>query len=127
MDESINKARDLGYVTTMFGRRRYLRDILSRNQVVRGNAERNAINAPIQGSAADIIKIAMVRIFDRMRSENYKSKMILQVHDELIFEVEASELEKLKKMVIFEMSNAVKLDVPLMVDSGTGNNWFEAQ
>ena len=126
MDESINKARDLGFVTTMFGRRRYLRDILSRNQVVRGNAERNAINAPIQGSAADIIKIAMVRIFDRMRSENYKSKMILQVHDELIFEVETSELEKLKKMVIFEMSNAVKLDVPLMVDSGTGNNWFEA-
>ena len=125
MDESINKARDLGYVTTMFGRRRYLRDIHSRNQVVRGNAERNAINAPIQGSAADIIKIAMVRIYDKMKSEKYRSKMILQVHDELIFEVETSELERLKEMVIYEMSNAVKLDVPLLVESGTGNNWFE--
>ena len=126
MDESIKKARDLGYVTTMFGRKRYLPDIHSRNQVVRGNAERNAINAPIQGSAADIIKIAMVRIYDRMKLEKYQSKMILQVHDELIFEVEISELEKLKEMVIDEMSNAVKLDVPLMVDWGTGNNWFEA-
>jgi DNA polymerase-1 len=126
MDESINKARDVGYVTTMFGRKRYLRDIHSRNQVVRGNAERNAINAPIQGSAADIIKIAMVRINDRMKSEKFLSKMILQVHDELIFEVEMSELEKLKKMVLFEMSNAVKLDIPLKVDWGTGNNWFEA-
>ena len=126
MDESINKARDVGYVTTMFGRRRYLRDIHSRNQVVRGNAERNAINAPIQGSAADIIKIAMVRINGRMKSEKLQSKMILQVHDELIFEVEMSELEKLKEMVLFEMSNAVKLDIPLKVDWGTGNNWFEA-
>jgi DNA polymerase-1 len=126
MDESINKARDVGYVTTMFGRRRYLRDIHSRNQVVRGNAERNAINAPIQGSAADIIKIAMVRINDRMKSEKLLSKMILQVHDELIFEVEMSELERLREMVLFEMSNAVKLDIPLKVDWGTGNNWFEA-
>ncbi len=126
MDESIKKAREVGYVTTMFGRRRYLRDIHSRNQVVRGNAERNAINAPIQGSAADIIKIAMVRIYDRMKSENFLSKMILQVHDELIFEVLTAELEKLKEMVLHEMSNAVKLDVPLKVDWGTGNNWFEA-
>jgi DNA polymerase-1 len=126
MDESIRKAREMGYVTTMFGRRRYLRDIHSRNQVVRGNAERNAINAPLQGSAADIIKIAMVRIFEKMKSEKYRSKMILQVHDELIFETELSELEKLKKMVVYEMSNAVKLDVPLLVDTGTGNNWFEA-
>ena len=126
MDESIKKARETGYVTTMFGRRRYLPDIHSRNQVVRGNAERNAINAPIQGSAADIIKIAMVRINDRMKSERYKSKMILQVHDELIFEVEMSELENLKEMVLFEMSNAVKLDVPLKVDWGTGKSWFEA-
>jgi DNA polymerase-1 len=126
MDESIKKARDAGYVTTMFGRKRYLNDIHSRNQVVRGNAERNAINAPIQGSAADIIKIAMVRINDRMKSEKLLSKMILQVHDELIFEVPTSELEKLKEMVLYEMSNAVKLDVPLKVDWGTGNNWFEA-
>jgi DNA polymerase-1 len=126
MDESIKKARDLGYVTTMFGRKRYLPDIHSRNQVVRGNAERNAINAPIQGSAADIIKIAMVRIYERMKSEKYQSKMILQVHDELIFEVEFSELEKLREMVIYEMSGAVMLDVPLKVDWGVGNNWFEA-
>jgi len=125
MDESIKKARDLGYVTTMFGRKRYLPDIQSRNQVVRGNAERNAINAPIQGSAADIIKIAMVRIYNRMESGKYLSKMILQVHDELIFEVEMSELERLKEMVLFEMTNAVKLDVPLVVDWGTGTNWFE--
>jgi DNA polymerase I len=126
MDESIKKARDLGYVTTMFGRKRYLPDIQSRNQVVRGNAERNAINAPIQGSAADIIKIAMIRIYERMKKEKYLSQMILQVHDELIFEVESSELEMLKEMVLFEMSNAVKLDVPLKVDCGTGKNWFEA-
>ncbi len=126
MDESIKKARELGYVTTMFGRRRHLPDIHSRNQVVRGNAERNAINAPIQGSAADIIKIAMVRIHDRMKSEKFRSRMILQVHDELIFEAEINELEKLKDMVIYEMSNAVKLDVPLKVDCGTGKSWFEA-
>jgi DNA polymerase-1 len=126
MDESIRKARDLGYVTTMFGRKRYLPDIHSRNQVVRGNAERNAINAPIQGSAADIIKIAMIRIFERMKTEEFSSKMILQVHDELIFETLNSELEKLKDLVVFEMSNAVKLDIPLKVDWGTGNNWFEA-
>lgn len=126
MDESIRKARDLGYVTTMFGRKRYLPDIHSRNQVVRGNAERNAINAPIQGSAADIIKIAMVKIDDRLKIENFNSRMILQVHDELIFEVEKAELDKLRDMVIFEMSNAASLDVPLKVDWGTGNNWFEA-
>src|SRR5664279_892385 len=126
MDESINKAREVGFVTTMFGRKRYLADIHSRNQVVRGNAERNAINAPIQGSAADIIKIAMVRIHERMKTEKYKSKMILQVHDELIFEVLSDEIEKLKEMVLFEMSNAVKLDIPLKVDCGIGNSWFEA-
>lgn len=126
MDESIRKARETGYVTTMFGRRRYLRDILSRNQVVRGNAERNAINAPIQGSAADIIKLAMIRISKRLLTEKYTSKMILQVHDELIFEVAESELEKLREMVIYEMSHAAELDVPLKVDYGTGRNWFEA-
>lgn len=126
MDESIRKARDTGYVTTMFGRRRYLRDIQSRNQVVRGNAERNAINAPIQGTAADIIKIAMVHIHERLKSEKYASKMILQVHDELIFEVEPGELDRLREMVINEMSGAAKLDVPLKVDVGTGSNWLEA-
>jgi DNA polymerase I len=126
MDESIRKAREKGYVSTMFGRKRYLPDIHSRNQVVRGNAERNAINAPIQGSAADIIKIAMVRIHNRLKAEMFLSKMILQVHDELIFEVPADELERLKDLVLYEMSDAVKLNVPLKVDSGTGNNWFEA-
>jgi DNA polymerase I len=126
MDESIKKARDAGFVTTMFGRKRYLPDIHSHNQVVRGNAERNAINAPIQGSAADIIKIAMIKIYERMISEKLLSKMILQVHDELIFEVLTSELEQLKELVLFEMSNAVTLDIPLKVDWGTGNNWFEA-
>ena len=127
MDESIRKAREKGYVTTMFGRRRYLRDIHSRNQVVRGNAERNAINAPIQGSAADIIKIAMVRIHEKLEQGKFKSKMILQVHDELIFEVPEPELERLKNLVIDEMSDAVKLDIPLKVDWGTGRNWFEAK
>jgi DNA polymerase-1 len=126
MDECIRKARETGFVTTMFGRKRYLRDILSGNQVVRGNAERNAINAPIQGSAADIIKIAMVKIQERLKTENYKSRMILQVHDELIFETETSELDKLREIVVAEMSGAVKLDVPLLVEWGTGNNWFEA-
>ena len=126
MDESIGKARETGYVTTMFGRRRYLRDIQSRNQVVRGNAERNAINAPIQGTAADIIKIAMVRIHERIKSEKFASKMILQVHDELIFEVVPGELDRLQEMVVHEMSSAARLDVPLKVDCGTGRNWLEA-
>lgn len=126
MDESIRKARETGFVTTMFGRRRYLRDIQSRNQVVRGNAERNAINAPIQGTAADIIKIAMVRIHERLKDEKYASKMILQVHDELIFEAVPGELDRLQEMVVREMSDAARLDVPLKVDYGTGSNWLEA-
>lgn len=126
MDESIRKARDLGYVTTMFGRKRYTRDIQSNNQVVRGNAERNAINAPIQGAAADIIKIAMVKIHERLKKEKLKAKMILQVHDELIFEVTPDELEKVKELVISEMSGAARLDVPLKVEWGTGTNWMEA-
>jgi DNA polymerase-1 len=126
MDESIRKARALGYVSTMFGRKRYTRDINSRNQVVRGNAERNAINAPIQGAAADIIKIAMVKIHNRLEKEDFRAKMILQVHDELIFEVIPEKLERLKDMVIAEMSGAARLDVPLKVDWGTGKNWMEA-
>jgi DNA polymerase-1 len=126
MEESIKKARETGYVTTMFGRRRYVRDIHSRNQVVRGNAERNAINAPIQGTAADIIKVAMVKIFNRIKDEKLEAKMILQVHDELIFEVTPAELGKLKIIVTEEMQNAVKLNVPLLVECSTGKNWFEA-
>jgi len=126
MDDSIKSAREKGFVTTMFGRRRYLRDINSRNQVVRGNAERNAINAPIQGAAADVIKIAMIRIHERLRKENFNSKMILQVHDELIFEAPENEVERLREMVISEMSGAAQLDVPLKVDWGLGKNWAEA-
>ena len=126
MDESIRRARESGFVTTMYGRRRYLPDIHSRNQVVRGNAERNAINAPLQGSAADIIKIAMVRIAARLEKELPEAKMILQVHDELIFEVDIASVEKLRTMAMEEMKGAADLLVPLEVDSGTGNNWLEA-
>ncbi|HOU96079.1 MAG TPA: DNA polymerase I [Bacteroidales bacterium] len=126
MEESIRKARENGFVTTMFGRRRYIRDINSRNKVVRGNAERNAINAPIQGTAADIIKIAMVNIFNRLKDDKLEAKMILQVHDELIFEVLPEELEVLKNIVVKEMSGAASLKVPLKVDIGVGNNWLEA-
>ena len=126
MDECISEARENGYAETMLGRRRYLRDILSRNAVVRGFAERNAINAPIQGSAADIIKIAMVRIQNILESSGKKSKMILQVHDELVFDVYRPELEELQQMVIREMENACDLSVPLVVDYGTGKNWLEA-
>jgi len=126
MDDSIRRAREQGYVTTMFGRRRYVPDIQSRNQVVRGNAERNAINAPLQGSAADIIKIAMVKIAGRLGKELPEAKMILQVHDELIFEVEVSSVEKLRKIVTEEMRGASSLSVPLEVGTGTGNNWLEA-
>lgn len=126
MDECISKARDNGYVETMLGRRRYLRDIDSRNAVVRGFAERNAINAPIQGSAADIIKIAMIRIQHLLEEKGLKSKMILQVHDELVFDVIRDELEVILAMVVKEMEQAYPLSVPLLVDCGTGNNWLEA-
>jgi DNA polymerase-1 len=126
MDECIAAARENGYVETMLGRRRYLRDINSRNAVVRGFAERNAINAPIQGSAADIIKIAMIRIQNNIDNSGLGSKMILQVHDELVFDVLNSELEELRIMVIREMENAYELSVPLVVDYGTGTNWLEA-
>jgi DNA polymerase-1 len=126
MDASIRMAREKGYVETMFGRRRYLPDILSRNSVVRGNAERNAINSPIQGSAADIIKIAMIRIQNILDMEQLQSSMILQVHDELNFDVHPGELERVKAMVVKEMENAVSLSVPLTVDWGEGTNWLEA-
>jgi DNA polymerase-1 len=126
MDECIKSARERGFVTTIFDRRRYLPDIQSRNQVVRGNAERNAINAPIQGSAADIIKVAMIRIHNRLKEELPSARMVLQVHDELMFEVKPDELESLKSIVIPEMEGAVKLKVRMVTDSGTGNNWLEA-
>lgn len=126
ISEQIDFARENGYVQTVLGRRRYLKDINGSNQVVRGAAERNAVNAPIQGSAADIIKIAMINIYKKLEKENYKSKMLLQVHDELVFDAYKPELEKLKTMVKHEMENAYKLTVPLDVDLGVGDNWLEA-
>ena len=126
MDESIRIARERGYIETIFKRKRYLPDINSRNAVVRGYAERNAINAPIQGSAADIIKVAMVRIYQRFLKEGIQSKMILQVHDELNFSVLPEEQEKVKQIVIEEMESAYKMKVPLLADSGWGQNWLEA-
>ena len=124
--EQVDFARDNGYVTTVLGRRRYLKDINSQNAVVRGAAERNAVNAPIQGSAADIIKLAMIAIQSKLESENWKAKMLLQVHDELVFDVPKEEVEALQKMVKNEMENAFSLDVPLVVDIGIGTNWLEA-
>lgn len=126
ISEQIEIARENGYVQTISGRRRYLKDINSQNAVVRGGAERNAVNAPIQGSAADIIKIAMINIHNRLQKENFQSKMLLQVHDELVFDAYKPELDKLKEVVKYEMENAFRLDVPLVVDMGTGENWLEA-
>ena len=126
MEKSKEVARQQGYVTTLFGRRRYLPDINSANSVVRGFAERNAINAPIQGTAADIIKVAMIHIFQRFKTEGIKSKMILQVHDELNFSVYPDEKEKVERIVLEEMQNAYQMSVPLVADSGFGENWLEA-
>lgn len=126
MSEQIESARENGYVTTVLGRRRYLKDINSANAVVRGAAERNAVNAPIQGSAADIIKIAMINIHKRLATEGWKSKMLLQVHDELVFDVYKEELERIKPMIKHEMENAFTLAVPLEVEVGEGINWLEA-
>ena len=126
MEQSKEVARKQGYVTTLFGRRRYLPDINSANATVRGFAERNAINAPIQGTAADIIKVAMIHIFNRFKVENIKSKMILQVHDELNFSVLPEEKEKVEQIVLEEMQNAFQMKVPLVADSGFGDNWLEA-
>ena len=126
MEKSKEIARQKGYVTTLFGRRRYLPDINSANATVRGFAERNAINAPIQGTAADIIKVAMIHIFRRFKAEGIRSKMILQVHDELNFSVFPEEKEKVEHIVLEEMQNAFQMQVPLVADSGFGDNWLEA-
>ncbi len=126
MEQSKEIAREKGYAETLFHRRRYLPDINSRNATVRGFAERNAINAPIQGSEADIIKVAMVRIFNRFKAEGIKSKMIIQVHDELNFSVFPEEKERVEKIVVEEMQNAYQLSVPLIADAGWGSNWLEA-
>jgi DNA polymerase I len=126
MQDQVDFARDNGYVSTVLGRRRYLKDINSQNAIVRGAAERNAVNAPIQGSAADIIKLAMIAIQNRLENENWKSKMLLQVHDELVFDVPKEEINTLQEMVKKEMENAFEINVPLIVDIGIGNNWLEA-
>ena len=126
MEQAKETARTRGYVETLFGRRRYLADINSRNATVRGFAERNAINAPIQGTAADIIKVAMIRIARRFREENIRSKMILQVHDELNFSVIPEERELVERIVLEEMQNACPMSVPLTADCGWGENWLEA-
>ncbi len=126
MNNTINSARENGYVETIMKRRRYLRDINSRNSVVRGFAERNAINAPIQGSAADMIKIAMINIFNDFNEKNIRSKMVLQVHDELLFDVIPEELETVKAIVEERMRTAIKMKIPVVVDMGTGHNWLDA-
>lgn len=126
ISDQIEIAREKGYVQTVLGRRRYLKDINSGNAVVRGAAERNAVNAPIQGSAADIIKVAMINIHNKLQDNNFKTKMLLQVHDELVFDVYKSELEDIKNMVKSEMENAYALEVPLVVDLGVGQDWLEA-
>ncbi|MDP5104902.1 MAG: DNA polymerase I, partial [Polaribacter sp.] len=126
MSAQVDFARDHGYVETVLNRRRYLKDINSRNAVVRSAAERNAVNAPIQGSAADIIKLAMINIHKRFEKENFKSKMLLQVHDELVFDAHKDELEIIKPIIKFEMENAFKMSVPLDVEIGIGENWLQA-
>lgn len=126
MELQIEFARKHGFVETIMGRRRYLKDINSGNAIVRGFAERNAINAPIQGSSADMIKIAMINIFSEFNKENLKSKMILQVHDELVFDTHLEEVETVKRIVLDKMPNAIKLDVPVVVDLNTGTNWLQA-
>jgi len=126
MSEQIDFARDNGYVQTVLGRRRYLKDINGNNAIVRGAAERNAVNAPIQGSAADIIKIAMINIHKKLADGNYKTKMLLQVHDELVFDCYKAELDEMKSLIKSEMENAYKMSVPLDVEVGIGENWLEA-
>ena len=126
MERAVADARERGYVETAFGRRRTLRDIDSRNAVARGVAERNAINAPIQGSAADIMKLAMIEIFRRFRAEGIRSQMILQVHDEVIIDMLRSEQERVIAIVREAMEGVAKLRVPLISDTGVGNNWLEA-
>ena len=126
MSAQVDFARDHGYVTTVSNRRRYLKDINSRNTIVRGAAERNAVNAPIQGSAADIIKIAMINIYNKLAEGGFKTKMLLQVHDELVFDVHVSEIDQLQKLVKDEMESAVELVVPMEVEMEVADNWLEA-
>jgi DNA polymerase-1 len=126
MDNEINFARQNGFVKTLLGRKRWLRDITSNNATVRSFAERNAINAPIQGSAADMIKVAMINIATELKEKNLKTKMVLQVHDELVFDVYKPELEFVKPIIEQHMKNALPLNVPVEVGMGVGENWLEA-
>ena len=126
MDQSVENAKEKGYVETILGRRRYLKDINSSNSVVRGHAERNAVNAPIQGSAADVIKVAMINIHEGMKKHKFQSKMLLQVHDELVFDAHKSEVDKLTTFIKEKMESAIKLSVPLEVEIDTGDNWLQA-
>ena len=126
MDGAVTKARENGYVETIMKRRRYLSDINSANAVVRGFAERNAVNAPIQGSAADVIKLAMIGVHGAMKEANLKSKMLLQVHDELVFDVHESEVELMQNLVRKEMESAVELAVPMEVEMEVADNWLDA-
>jgi DNA polymerase-1 len=127
LDSSVDFAREHGYVTTIFGRRRYIPELRERNFNIRAFGERTAANSPIQGSAADLIKIAMIRIDDRLRENSHKAKMLLQVHDELVFEVPPGEMNDLTDLVKHEMEHAAQLSVPLVVDIGTGANWLETK
>jgi len=126
MDDAVTKAREQGYVETIMKRRRYLKDINSANAVVRGFAERNAVNAPIQGSAADIIKLAMIGVQGAMEEAGMKSRMLLQVHDELVFDVHESEVEQLQELVRHEMETAVEMEVPMKVEMEVADNWLDA-
>ncbi|MGI8510266.1 MAG: DNA polymerase, partial [Gemmatimonadaceae bacterium] len=127
LDSMVEFAREHGYVQTIFGRRRYIPELRERNFNMRAFGERTAANSPIQGSAADLIKIAMIRINDALRELKLESKMLLQVHDELVFEVAAGELDQLREMVIFQMEHAADLSVPLVVDVGFGENWLDTK
>jgi DNA polymerase-1 len=128
MESTINFAKEKGYVETLMGRKRWLRDINSSNFTVRGFAERNAINSPIQGTAADMIKLAMIKVHQEIKKHGFKSKMILQVHDELIFDALASEANDLKALILENMESALPLpnDVPVIAEAGIGMNWLEA-
>ena len=126
ISDTIASAREKGYVETLFGRRRYLPDITSRNATVRALAERNAVNAPIQGTSADIIKIAMVEVDREMQAQGLKSRMVLQVHDELVFDAVQEEIGTLERMVVEKMQNVIELSIPLTVECNYGKNWLEA-
>ena len=126
IQDTLSAARESGYVETLFGRRRYLPDITSRNGTVRALAERTAINAPIQGTSADIIKLAMINVAKRIEAEGLKSKMVLQIHDELLFDAYPEEVEKLMTIIKEEMENVIRLSIPLTVECNYGNNWLEA-